>query len=826
MVYDPRMFPRLRAVLALTTAFMLFPAASRIEARVLVFGEAQFPRSGGAPSISAGKLVTKFVENGVEALAVDAAALENSALLEEAASSVIVLATGNAFPKAAFANLQAFHRKGGSFVLTGVPFTHPCEKRDGKWTDLGHANLFAHREDGIGTGGFRSAQAGQKWTVSVPESPLSIPAAWCSDKDGRTQWLDVGSLDPRDEVIPLLKIVGEEQATHPGAALIRHRCGMFFGACDVWLGHMIGGDDEKDVFLAAQLLIRGVLWCLHEKQQISSDVFQSKLASLDKVPLPAPLPDGLIAVESPRPWGDSFVPKSKAPARELTAVSLNKLNADERIALTCLQGLTCRTEPQIWLINTETDRFWLDWHQKQGHIDGFREEPNWTGLFDRHRSLIKGAVIADKNLYRGDLLAVNVAACEDWIVVSPELAKRLGLPIRMDLRGRFQSYADGLAWLWTTYKDRLNHHVCDYMHPGRLKNGNFAFAYQWKAPMVWISGQEDESNAGADRGAEKREVAKIFSEMPVNIPVFGFPAAGEGVGIGEPPGVALASRYGKGLVCSDHMLNAGVLSGVHLAELKQPEQPPAPPLDEHKIYVALVMSDGDNQNAWHLFFRRYFESPSHGKFPLAFGMGPAIRELQPGLAQWYYQHAAPTTEFIADVSGAAYMQPDHWGEAYTNRGEVLSGFLKWTAKLLPPMGLKTVRTVHGEDLFLSEYAKALPFCHSLFADMGRYSGHHGYSNLTYDLQDHPEGMPVFRAMTTWRNFGTGFLGEIREQVGANRPAFVNGFVHCWTFHEKDVQKIVEDAGSDIVFVTPTQLATLYKQARTKGDRGAATKRKP
>lgn len=816
----------IRASMALVTSLVLFAAASSSEARVLVFRESHFPRSGGAPAISARKIAGALAENGVDVLAVDAAALENPALLEDAASSVIVLATGNAFPKAAFANLQAFHRKGGSFVLTGVPFTHPCEKKEGKWTDLGHANLFGHREDGIGTGGFKTTQAGQTWTVSVPESPLRIPAQWYTGKDGRTQWLDAASLDPKDEVIPLLNIVGPGQVIQPGAALIRHRCGMFSGACDVWLGHMIGGDDEKDVFLAEQLLVRGVLWCLHEKQQLSSDVFASKLAALDRKPLPGPLPGGLTAVESPRPWGDSFVPKSKAPARELTAVSLHKLNDDARIALTCLQGLTCRTEPRIWLINTETDRFWLEWHQKQGHIDGFRDEPNWQGLFEKHRDRIRGAIIADKALYRGDLLAANVAACEDWIVATPELAKTLGLEIRMDLRGRFQTYAEGLEWLWATYKDRLNQHMCDYMHPGRLKNGNFAYAYQWKAPMVWICGQEDEGNAGADRGAEKREVAKIFSEMPVNIPVFGFPAAGEGVGIGEPPGVALASRYGKALVCTDHMLNAGVMSGVALAELKQPEQPPAPRLERDKIYVALVMSDGDNQNAWHLFFRRYFESPSHGKFPLAFGIGPAIRELQPGLAQWYYQHAAPSTEFIADVSGAGYMQPDHWGEAYTNKAEVLSGFLKWTARMLPPMGLKTVRTVHGEDLFLSEYAKALPFCHSLFADMGCYSGHHGYSNLTYDLPTPPGGMPVFRAMTTWRNFGNGFMGEIREQVGTKRPAFVNGFVHCWTFHEKEVEKIVENAGPDIVFVTPAQLATLYKQANSSGSPAAAKERRP
>jgi len=32
----------------------------------------------------------------------------------------------------------------------------------------------------------------------------------------------------------------------------------------------------------------------------------------------------------------------------------------------------------------------------------------------------------------------------------------------------------------------------------------------------------------------------------------------------------LASRYGKGLVCTDHMLNAGVMSGVNVTQLSQP----------------------------------------------------------------------------------------------------------------------------------------------------------------------------------------------------------------------------------------------------------------
>jgi len=93
--------------------------------------------------------------------------------------------------------------------------------------------------------------------------------------------------------------------------------------------------------------------------------------------------------------------------------------------------------------------------------------------------------------------------------------------------------------------------------------------------------------------------------------------------------------------------------------------------------------------------------------------------------------------------------------------------------------------------------------------MGRYSGHSGIDNLTYSL---PSGMPVFRSATSWRYGKPGFLREVREQVGTRRPAFVNGFVHCWTFTMDDLARIYDERDADMVFVTPAQLASLYREA--------------
>lgn len=534
----------------------------------------------------------------------------------------------------------------------------------------------------------------------------------------------------------------------------------------------------------------------------------SSLAMADS----ADLPSGLPVLQAPRQWGDTFLPKSNLPASVVLAVPLAGLKNDERIAITCLQGLLARQQPRLWLIRNHEDPFWMDWHKAKGHIDRFETVADWASLFDRFRGELKGAVIPDVKLFRGDLLALNVAACEDLIVASPELAQRLRLPVKVDLRGKFQTYSDGLSWLWTTYKNRFNPHLCDFRHPGLLPHGTFDYSYQWRAVMFWPAGPKEESKPGVDRRAEYRLVAKILSEMPVNGVCIGFPAMGEGEGLGEPPGVELLSRYGKSLVCNNHGGNYSILSGVRIDRLELPKTPPAPKLEADKIYIALAMSDGDNQILWPGFFRRYFEHPAFGRFPLAFGMGPAIRELQPGLAQWYYEHASPTTEFFADVSGAGYIQPDHFAEMYVDREQVWNDFLQSTRRLMEPLGQRTIRTVGGNDANVQRYASALPFCHSIFADMGRYSGRSGIENLTYSL---PDGMPVFRAVTSWRYGKEGFLREIREQVGKQRPAFVNGFVHCWTFGMDDLARIHEQRDADMIFVTPSQFSELYRQSKKK-----------
>jgi hypothetical protein len=510
-----------------------------------------------------------------------------------------------------------------------------------------------------------------------------------------------------------------------------------------------------------------------------------------------------------RPWGDSFVPRSPKPADIIRVVSLQGLDADDRIALCCLQGLLARTSPQLWLErDPQVDSFWLEWHRERDYIKGFETVTDWKNLFKEHSKAYRGAVIADTELYRGQLIALNVAACEDMIVTTPKLAQDLGIDVKIDLRNRFRTHADGMQWVWETYKEKLNPFLCDSRDPELLQYATFDMAFQWRGLMFWLPGPEESKLPGVDLKAELQLCEKIFAAMGTSPVCIGFPHREGGYGIGEPQGVELFSRFGMGLSCNNHSSNMSILSGMPQARFKQPVALPDPVLDRSKIYVALALSDGDNQILWLDFFRKFFQHKALGTLPLAFGIGPATREMQPGVIEWYYENAPPGTEFISDVSGAAYIDPQHFGTSMDDKEAAWAGYLGWTKRLMKPMFLESVRTVAGDDDVIERYVKALPDCHSIFADMGRYSGRSGISNLSYTLHD----KPVFRAVTSWRHGKEGFLKEIHEQVGSQRPAFVNGFVHSWTFGMDDLASIHDNAGQEIVFVTPSQLARLYRQA--------------
>ncbi|MCX5634378.1 MAG: GxGYxYP family putative glycoside hydrolase [Planctomycetota bacterium] len=786
------------------------------EARVAILVEPDLVNFAGQPCLLAQNVKGMLEAGGIESVEINAAQMADHNLFNKDKFEVAVLTYGNTFPLVAYENLRKFQMQGGGLVLNGIPFCHPAEKVRGKWHDKGYARYFLHDGNGIGTGDFGNPAAGISEQRVVADNPLKIHHRILPKSNEQIQYLDISSFPAEDQIIAIVETRLADNKWAPAAAMIKHKCKEFNGASVLWCGQVGKNLEYQDNYYLTQVVVKGVAYMLKEKGEMQPSDYEKIVAKMDSLPEPTPLSEKITSVTTPRPWGDTFLPKSKKPAEHLLAVEVDTLDNDVKVALATLQGLTSRKEPKIWLnYEQEESTFWLEWHKQKGYIKSYEFIKDWKTLFKQFADSYKGGIIADDKLYRGSLIAANVAACEDLILVTPKLAEELQIEIKMDLRGKFTTYAEGMKWLWNTYKGQLNHHLCDAIHPDRLPNGAFSYDIQWKAIMFWVAGPVDSARAGADPLTEMAVMSEIFATMPPNTAVLGFPFAGEGVGLGEVGGTSFFGGYGKSLVCTDHLPNLSITSGVVIGDLKHPRQSPTPKLEKDKIYITLVYSDGDNENLWRAYFKRgFFDRKDYGSFPVSFGIGPAIYDIQPAVAQWYYEKAAPTTEFISDVSGIGYMRPEDYASKFSNREEVLNGFMQWTGRYMQKMDIKTVRTVAGDDEVLKPYIKALPFMHSIFPDMGMYSGFKGYKNLTYRL----DGMKVFRCQTTWNRGAEGILLDVKDQVGNVRPAFVNVLAHCWSWGNLESVKkhFVDKMDDDMILVTPSQLAELYQGAIDKG----------
>jgi hypothetical protein len=92
---------------------------------VAVFSQPLFPAYNVPSIVSPKKIVAALNRVGVSADALDTDALADSSRLNVRNYAAVVLPYGNVYPEDAFENLKAFHKAGGSFIMSGVPFTHP-----------------------------------------------------------------------------------------------------------------------------------------------------------------------------------------------------------------------------------------------------------------------------------------------------------------------------------------------------------------------------------------------------------------------------------------------------------------------------------------------------------------------------------------------------------------------------------------------------------------------------------------------------------------------------------------------------------------------------
>lgn len=528
-------------------------------------------------------------------------------------------------------------------------------------------------------------------------------------------------------------------------------------------------------------------------------------------------------------------PKSRPPRRTLAAFRAGDLTSwswDLRLALTTLQGLANRGEPRLYLVHDRYDELWLDWLRERGDID----RVEWLEIgqvFERFLPAATQMFITDPAVPASINVATMLAAAEDGIAVTPAIADQFPLPFGgtpdsartgIDLRQfNWRKDLDACRWAFTRLEARLSRQAVAILAPEEVALRDYLV--EFRIPILWISGPQDEvRNAKAASNEEFEFAREVLMRWPPNIPCLGWPTSGDKTGgIGETPGVRLASACAKYTACtafdaySPTVGNLSVHSGTR-ATLRQAR--PAAQLDRRKAYVAFLRSDGDGWNFHRHYYRKLFDDPRQGAVPIGWQVSPSASDGMPDILDFYYRHARPGDCFVNALTGLGYIHEDNYAENFPaeRQAEIWKDYLRLSAAYRERIDATVMATYSEMSPQRLASIAAGTGCSAIFANYGR-SRTTTEENTVTALG----GVPVFRAInrppgpftftpSARRDAEAFMIAEIRRHTPAHRPAFLNVFLANWLTSLDMAENIVNALGPEYAVVRADQFAGLWREA--------------
>ncbi len=532
-----------------------------------------------------------------------------------------------------------------------------------------------------------------------------------------------------------------------------------------------------------------------------------------------------IAVLAGFPTGNAAVPeaanlfiKGAPPADTLIVVDTAHFPPNLALTMTSLQGIVNQRQARIYMQSGSYDAHWAEWMIERGDVRDLRRLSSIDALqlIDEFRDELVGQVVVDPAVPATINVATMLSGLDQLLITYPNYAdhyaERYGLPIVEDLRGRFTSNADAYRWAKDVLWPRLERHALAMLHPSI--NALRDFLIQQKI-FVWWQGGTADAGSLTDRFAELKVTYEVLKDAPTNIPVLGYPWAGEGIGPGEHGGVSLFSQHGKFLLPSDlasnlsvHVNTRPVAPGVLHNPQDQPDLAVPVDADSDKAYISVIMSDGDNIQALLNYFPRYFDHQAQRTAPIGWSISPAALDLIPDVVDYYAAARLPGDYFVAAVSGIGYVYLNQYGKETADAGAALDGFLTLTRDYMEQMGLTVIWPMVPEGAMKEEtlrlYAEKIEFLTALFPDYGQKV--RGYDEANRVLSIAGRDVPVFHAM----GGATPFASSIRSALkDAPRPAFAHAFALNWNVQPKDIATLESTLGEGFVVVSPAELARLY-----------------
>jgi hypothetical protein len=484
-------------------------------------------------------------------------------------------------------------------------------------------------------------------------------------------------------------------------------------------------------------------------------------------------------------WPDArLLPAFSEPAPVLDCVDLSSAVRGEADLLASLEGLVNRQQPRLACVsgrNGEGRFTWLELH-------GLKYQT--IGVYDavlKYRAQAKGLVVTDPDQMDTLNLATTIAGVDDELICDPSLLPVLTnapyhFRVLEDLRGRFEDKYAVYGYLYSNYWPRCTHRIFAGMNT-RLHGCLRDYLVATKCATVWL---------GPGNARDADLLRMFISKMT---PVHGVYM---GWWPGEGDGLEWIAPYGIPVLASDFFCNGTVFGGV-TREITIPQIPKLPPL-ENKIYVAMILSDGDNVQYMQHAMKINWDKPARGAIPISWTASPLAADMDPAMLDYYWRTATTNDCLVSGPSGAGYAHINEWSR------DNLDKFSRVSAPYLRRAGLRII-TIWDRvnSLVAGSFAAHCPDLLGLTDQSGTYS--HVDS-----------GLRTIKLTPTYTSTVGEMLAGITNAAAdwnGTAPIFIAAQSDVWHLGPSDLVKVAQALDPEkYKLVRADQLFQLAKKARS------------
>lgn len=507
-----------------------------------------------------------------------------------------------------------------------------------------------------------------------------------------------------------------------------------------------------------------------------------------------------------------ILPAFQTP-KHLDIYDIRGASTDVQLSIATMAGLINRPQPQVFLIISDDDTFWLKeaFASIPQEVSPFTNDAVLEALLISYRSSAQGAIIYDPNCIDSVNVATTLAGQRAGIVLSPEQALDLQGPYKLPLLADLRTYKwrNRLAAYQWAYHNLLNNasaHLVAGLNP-RGPHGLRAFLVATGTFVYWLDPRNTVPDPARGSISEQSLMRDIFSALPPGTAHLGW-------FIDEASGVALTSETAKLVLASDFFTDLEVWTSVQptVPIVRQISEKPITPTIAPKVFVSFTMSEGDNLQYNQHRLLHLWQDRARGSIPIGWTTSPVLLQGAPAMAAYYARTATPNDELLAGPSGAGYMFPSRWP------AEDLPDFLQRTGQLMLTMHLNVLEvldsagTHSGSGMAFPDPALQQRFVQALlpFGLRGILSGA-GQSRPSSTVS---AGVPVFHNLGLIDNVSKA-VTLLRNAASASRqrPLFLNCYVLAWKMTPTDLTQVMHQLGSKFEAVTPGTLLGMLSQSR-------------